>query len=188
MLTAQKLIEPAEPRTRIWDLPTRLLHWALAAATAVSLYTGLSSDGDMELHLTSGYVVLALLLFRLGRTLDALTLGEEAADTLGIDLIAARRLLVAGVALSVGAATAVTGIIGFVGLVVPHLLRGWVGHRPSFLLPASALGGAALLLLADALLRLVSPWIDIRIGVLTAILGAPFFVALVVRMRRELAP
>ena len=91
-------------------------------------------------------------------------------------------------ALSVGAATAVTGIIGFVGLVVPHLLRGWVGHRPSLLLPASALGGAALLLLADALLRLVSPWIDIRIGVLTAILGAPFFVALVVRMRRELAP
>ena len=66
MLTAQKLIEPAGPRTRIWDLPTRLFHWALAAATAVSLYTGLSSDGDMEMHLTSGYVVLALLLFRLG--------------------------------------------------------------------------------------------------------------------------
>ena len=161
-------------------------------AAAESIFWMMGSLADRSLvHAALAIPLIALgmlLLFRLGRTLDALTLGEEAADTLGIDLITARRLLVAGVALSVGAATAVTGIIGFVGLVVPHLLRGWVGHRPSLLLPASALGGAALLLLADALLRLVSPWIDIRIGVLTAILGAPFFVALVVRMRRELAP
>ena len=82
----------------------------------------------------------------------------------------------------------VAGIIGFLGIVVPHLLRRTTGHQPSRLLAASALGGAALLLLADAVLRLLSPWLDIRIGVLTALLGAPFFVMLVVRLRRELAP
>ncbi|MBV1696465.1 MAG: iron chelate uptake ABC transporter family permease subunit, partial [Hyphomicrobiales bacterium] len=84
--------------------------------------------------------------------------------------------------------TAVTGIIGFVGLIVPHLLRRRVAHQPSRLLMASALGGAALLLMADVALRLVTPWVDIRIGVLTAILGAPFFLWLVVTMRREIAP
>jgi iron complex transport system permease protein len=129
-----------------------------------------------------------VLLMQLARTLDALTLGESAARSLGVDLKRARRLLIGGVALSVGAATAVTGIIGFVGLVVPHLLRRYTGHQPSRLLAASALGGAALLLLADTALRLLSPWLDIRIGVLTALLGAPFFVVLVARMRRDLAP
>ena len=161
-------------------------------AAAESMFWMMGSLGDRSLvHAALAVPLIALgmaLLLRLGRTLDALTLGEEAAHTLGIDLVMARRLLVAGIALTIGAATAVTGIIGFVGLVVPHLLRAHVGHRPSLLLPASALGGAALLLLADNVLRLISPWVDIRIGVLTAILGAPFFIALVVRMRRELAP
>ena len=128
------------------------------------------------------------LLLRLGHTIDALTLGEDAAQSLGIDLVHSRRLLVAGVALAVGAATAVTGIIGFVGLVVPHLLRRYTRYQPSRTLAASALGGAALLLISDAALRLLSPWLDIRIGVLTALAGAPFFVLLVVRMRRDLAP
>jgi iron complex transport system permease protein len=88
----------------------------------------------------------------------------------------------------VGAATAVTGIIGFVGLIVPHALRPFVGHRPGLLLPASALGGAAMLLCADVVLRLMQPWIELRIGVLTALLGAPFFVWLVLKTRAELAP
>jgi iron complex transport system permease protein len=128
----------------------------------------------------------ALLL--LGRALDALTLGEDAARSLGIDVGRTRAMVVAGTALSVGAATAVTGIIGFVGLIVPHALRPFTGHRPGLLLPASMLGGAIMLLLADVALRLVQPWVELRIGVLTALLGAPFFVWLVLKTRSELAP
>ena len=92
--------------------------------------------------------------------------------------------MIAGTALSVGAATAVTGIIGFVGLIVPHVLRPLARHRPGLLLPASALGGATMLLVADVALRLVQPWIELRIGVLTALIGAPFFVWLVLQDAR----
>jgi iron complex transport system permease protein len=130
---------------------------------------------------------IALLLL-LGRALDALSLGEDAARSLGIDIARTRTMVVAGTALSVGAATAVTGIIGFVGLIVPHALRPLAGHRPGLLLPASMLGGAIMLLLADIALRLVQPWVELRIGVLTALLGAPFFVWLVLKTRSELAP
>jgi iron complex transport system permease protein len=128
------------------------------------------------------------LLLTLGRALDALTLGEDAARSLGIDARRTRLAIVAGVALSVGAATAVTGVIGFVGLLVPHALRPLIGHRPGLLLPASLLGGASLVLLADIGLRLIEPWADLRIGVLTALLGAPFFIWLVLKTRSELAP
>lgn len=127
-----------------------------------------------------------LLLVTLGRPLDALTLGEDAAQTLGFDLRAMRRRLVFGIALSVGAATSVAGAIGFVGLVVPHLLRPLVGHRPSALLPASALGGAVLTLAADVAVRLLSPGRELKLGVLTALVGAPFFLFLVLRLRRQL--
>ncbi len=130
----------------------------------------------------AGWLVLATL----GRPLDALTLGEDAARTLGFDLRGVRRRVVLGTALCVGAATSVAGAIGFVGLVVPHLLRPLVGHRPSALLPASALGGAALVLLADVAVRLLSPGRELKLGVLTALVGAPFFLLLVVRLRRNL--
>ncbi len=128
------------------------------------------------------------LLLTVGRALDALTLGEDAATSLGIDLGRTRLAVVAGTALAVGAATAVTGIIGFVGLIVPHMLRPLAQHRPGLLLPASALGGATMLLVADVALRLVQPWVELRIGVLTALIGAPFFVWLVLKTRSELAP
>ena len=132
----------------------------------------------------AGMAVLLLL----GRDLDALTLGEDAARSLGIDLGRTRFAVVAGTALSVGAATAVTGVIGFVGLMVPHVLRPFAAYRPGLLLPASALAGAVFLLLADTALRAAQPWIDVRIGVLTALIGAPFFVWLVLKTRTELAP
>lgn len=125
-----------------------------------------------------------LLLFRLGRALDALALGPDAAASMGVDLARVQWLAVAGTALSVGAATAVTGAIGFVGLVVPHVLRPLVGAQPSRLLPASALGGAALLLCTDTLVRVIAPDRDIKLGVLTAIVGAPFFFWLVWSHRR----
>jgi iron complex transport system permease protein len=128
------------------------------------------------------------LLVTTGRALDALTLGEEAAQNLGVDLKALRARIVAGTALAVGAATAVAGTIGFVGLVVPHLLRPLVGHEPRRLLPASTFGGAALVLAADAALRLFAPMSEVRLGVVTALVGAPFFLWLVIKTRRELGP
>ena len=130
---------------------------------------------------------LAVLL-RLGHALDALTLGEDAAANLGIDLRLLRYQIVAGVALAVGTASAIAGTIGFVGLVVPHLLRPLVGAEPARLLPASMLGGAAMVLAADLVLRLFAPYSDLKLGVLTSLIGAPFFVWLVLKSRRELSP
>lgn len=126
------------------------------------------------------------LLWGTGRGLDALTLGEDAAAALGIPLGRLRARVVLGVAALVGAATAVAGAVGFVGLVVPHLLRPLVGGRPSALLPAAALGGAAVVLAADIATRVIAPDRDLKLGVLTAIVGAPFFFRLIWRMRRGL--
>lgn len=130
----------------------------------------------------------SVLMLAQGRWLDALSLGEDVAINLGVAPARLRIAVIAGSTLIVGAATAVAGIIGFVGLVVPHLLRPLVAHVPSRLLPASLLGGAALLLAADLAVRLISPAGDLRLGVVTALIGTPFFLWLVLRTRRELAP
>ncbi|MEM6497808.1 MAG: iron ABC transporter permease [Pseudomonadota bacterium] len=124
-------------------------------------------------------------LLATARALDAMTLGADVAQTLGMDVKRAQALIVGGAAVSVGAATAVAGAIGFVGLVVPHLLRPLVGAQPSRLLIASALGGAALVLAADIAVRIIEPTRDIKLGVLTALVGAPFFLWLVLKTRRE---
>jgi iron complex transport system permease protein len=149
---------------------------------------GSLADRSFEhVWLSAPFIVAGwLLLATLGRPLDALTLGEDAAQTLGFDLRTVRYRLVFGTALSVGAATSVAGAIGFVGLIVPHLLRPLVGHRPSRLLPASALGGAVLTLAADVAVRLLSPGRELSLGVLTALVGAPFFLFLVLRLRKQL--
>lgn len=125
----------------------------------------------------------SVLILSTQRALDALTLGEAAAQALGLAGPSLRWRLVAGTALIVGPATAVAGAIGFVGLVVPHVLRPWIGARPSVLLPASALGGAALLLAADIGVRLIVPDRDLKLGVLTAIVGAPLFLHLIWKTR-----
>lgn len=125
----------------------------------------------------------AAVILSTRHALDALTLGEAAAQAMGVSAPALRWRLVAGTALIVGPATAVAGAIGFVGLVVPHVLRPLVGARPSVLLPASALGGAALLLASDIAVRLVVPDRDLKLGVLTAIVGAPLFLHLIWKTR-----
>ncbi|SEK52568.1 iron complex transport system permease protein [Roseovarius azorensis] len=132
--------------------------------------------------MVAGWVALATL----GRGLDALTLGEDAAEAMGVRLRRLRLTLVLGTAAVVGAATAVAGAIGFVGLVVPHLLRPLVGAQPSRLLWASALGGAAMVLAADLAVRLVLPERDLKLGVLTAIVGAPLFLHLIYKTRAEM--
>ncbi|RDC69887.1 iron ABC transporter permease [Rhodovulum sp. 12E13] len=131
----------------------------------------------------AGWAMLAAT----ARGLDALTLGEDAAEALGIRLTRLRLTLVGGTAAAVGAATAVAGAIGFVGLVVPHLLRALVGAQPGRLLWASALGGAAMVLAADVAVRLILPERDLKLGVLMALVGAPLFLHLIWRTRREFA-
>ncbi|WP_315925540.1 iron ABC transporter permease [Mesorhizobium sp. SP-1A] len=156
-----------------------IMFWMLGSLTDRSMVHVWLSAPFMLL----GWVMLAML----GRALDALTLGNDTAASMGIDLRRVQFLAVFGTAASVGAATAVAGAIGFVGLVVPHILRPLVGSRPSRLLPASALGGASVVLAADIAVRLIAPERDLKLGVLTAIVGAPFFLWLVYRTRRRLA-
>lgn len=133
-------------------------------------------------------VIGCAMLLATARDLEALSLGEDTARNLGVDPQGLRFKIVAGTAISVGAATAVAGAIGFVGLIVPHLMRPFVGESPGRLLVPSMLAGATLVLVADVALRLVAPRADLRLGVLTALVGAPFFLWLVIKKRRELQP
>ncbi len=160
--------------------------YALAEAT-FWLMGGLADRAPLHVVMAAPPILLGgALLLRLGRRLDALALGEEVAASLGVPVSRTLALAASGVALSVGAATSVGGGIGFVGLVVPHLLRPVLGERPSALLGASALGGAALLLAADWVAR-VAPLVlplsqEPPLGVLTALLGAPFLVRIARRV------
>ena len=121
------------------------------------------------------------------RGLDVLTLGETAARSLGLDETRLRAQIVVGVGLCVGASVAAAGVIGFVGLIVPHLVRGVAGGRPSATLLPSALGGALLLVAADALVRAAPMAGELRLGIAMAMLGGPFFLWLLLRLRRSLA-
>lgn len=154
----------------------------------VSWLMGAVADRSFEeLKLATPFVALGLaLLLSTRRALDALTLGEVGARALGVNLGAVRLRLAAGVALAVGASVAVTGVIGFVGLITPHLMRPWCGSRPGALIVPSAIAGAVLLLAADILVRLTPAAVEIRLGAAMAVLGGPFFLALLIRMRRRI--
>ena len=128
-----------------------------------------------------------MLLATTARSLDALTLGEQAARSIGVDPGRLQALVIAGVALTVGAAVASAGVIGFVGLMVPHLVRPLAGNRPSAILLPSALGGALLLTLADCLVRFLPTVSELRLGIAMSTLGGPFFLYLLIAMRRRLA-
>lgn len=129
-------------------------------------------------------IVGAALLIADGRTLDALTLGEDGAQALGVDLNRARLRMMLGVAIGVGGAVAVSGAIGFVGLIVPHLVRPLTDRSPSAILLPSMLGGAALLSFADIGVRLIPTSSELKLGVLTALLGVPVFLVHLMRERR----
>jgi iron complex transport system permease protein len=105
---------------------------------------------------------------------------------MGVDLMRLQLLIVIGVGICVGAAVAAAGIIGFVGLMVPHLVRPYVGARPSAVLLPSALGGALLLVVADSLVRAAPTVSELRLGIAMSMLGGPFFLALLLRLRRQL--
>ena len=127
------------------------------------------------------------LLLTAGRALDALTLGEAAARSLGVEPRRLQWLMIGGAGLTVGASVAAAGIIGFVGLIVPHLLRRYTDRRPSQLIVPSALAGALLVLVADALCRIMPLQSELRLGIMLSLLGAPFFLALLLRLRRGIA-
>ncbi|MBO9499454.1 MAG: iron ABC transporter permease [Novosphingobium sp.] len=157
-----------------------------AAYEMTTWLLGSLADRDWDQTLLALPFILAgwvcLILTR--RDLDALTLGEAQAESLGIDLARTRLLALAGTALAVGAATAVTGAVSFIGLMAPHLVRPFVGHQPSRVLLPSALFGAILLVFADVATKLVPTAQELKLGVLTSLVGAPFFFWLVGRLRR----
>ena len=141
---------------------------------------------DVRIALPVSVIGMTALLWA-ARSLDALTLGDAAARSMGVNMARLQWLIVIGVGLTVGSSVAVTGIIGFVGLVVPHLVRPLVGHEPSALLIPSALAGALLVVLADCLVRILPSTSEVRLGIAMASLGTPFFMMLLFKMRREVA-
>lgn len=135
-----------------------------------------------DLALATPFVLLGLAAMgTIGRGLDALSLGEETTRSLGIDVARLRWRVVLGVSAAVGAVVAVCGAVGFVGLVVPHMVRPFVGYRPARVLVASALGGAVLITLADLVTRIPTGGERLQLGVVTALIGAPVFIWIVQR-------
>ncbi|MDO8900768.1 MAG: iron ABC transporter permease [Phenylobacterium sp.] len=156
-----------------------IVNWLMGSLTDRSL---------ADLQMATPFVIAGLaMLLVTGRALDALTLGEAGAQSLGISLNRTRLWLALGVGLAAGASVAVTGVIGFVGLVTPHLLRPFLGPRPAGLLLPSALGGAVIVLAGDILVRLIPSAAEVRLGVAMAALGGPFFLGLLLVQRRRLS-
>ena len=157
---------------------TEIVTWLMGALTDRSW-----ADVQVAAPLTLAGIVL---LQAAGRGLDALSLGEAAARSLGMRPVRLQALLVAGVGLTVGSGVAVAGIIGFVGLMVPHLVRPFTDRRPSSLIVPSALAGALLVLVADCVCRILPLVTELRLGIALSLIGAPFFLGLLLRMRRGL--
>ncbi|QZD86074.1 FecCD family ABC transporter permease [Qipengyuania psychrotolerans] len=162
---------------------------AFAMSEIVLWLNGALTDRSWrEVYLAAPLTALGIaVLWRTGPALDALTLGEPVARSLGINTSRLLWLLIAGIGLTVGAGVAVAGIIGFVGLIVPHLVRPFTDRRPSQLIVPSALAGALLVLVADSLVRILPLVTELRLGIALSLLGAPFFLWLLLRMRRGLA-
>jgi iron complex transport system permease protein len=152
------------------------------------LLGSLDDRSSRDVMLALPFIVAgAIILFSQRNAFRVLSLGEETAQSLGVDVARLRLLVICGVALGVGGAVAVSGTIGFIGLVAPHLMRPLIGQDPARLLLPSALTGSALLLAADIAVRIIPSTSDIKVGVLTSIIGVPFFLYLIMRERRSLS-
>ena len=126
-----------------------------------------------------------IVLWRLRFVLDTLSLGEEMAIVLGASPKKMYSILILGMALSIGPLVSLVGVVGFIGLLVPHMVRPFVNHKPSDLLLPSALGGGIMALTADILVRLASNHMDLKVGVLTSLMGTPFFLYLLLKQSRD---
>jgi iron complex transport system permease protein len=167
-------------------LTLNIANWQIAQEVIFWMMGGLDARTWTHFWLSAPFVVLGLTagLWQ-ARELDLLMQGEETAASLGVDVEAAKRILILTVAILTGASVAVAGMIGFVGLVVPHAVRLLLGPSHRVVLPGSALGGAVFLVLCDLAARTVHPPGEIRLGVVTALCGGPFFLILLLRHYRE---
>ncbi len=158
---------------------------AFALSEIVMWLNGALTDRSWrEVWIAAPLIALGIATLLLsGRALNALTLGEDTARSLGVDPRLLLWLLVAGVGLCVGTGVAVAGIIGFVGLIVPHLVRPFTDRLPSSLILPSAFAGACLVLFADSAVRVLPFITELRLGIALSLIGAPFFLWLLLRMR-----
>jgi iron complex transport system permease protein len=167
-------------------LTLNIVNWQVAQEIVFWMMGGLESRSWTHVWLCAPFVLLGLIAAMIqARDLDLLQQGEETAASFGVDVEASKRLLTLTAALLTGPAVAVAGMIGFVGLVVPHAVRLMVGPSNRALLPASALGGAVFLILCDLLARTIHPPVEIRLGVVTSLVGGPVFLAMLLRRYRE---
>ena len=146
----------------------------------------LSGASWLKVSIMGAVAIFLMLLFpRESKVLNALLLGESEARHLGIDVQRVKRRLIILTALGVGVSVALAGLVGFVGLIMPHIVRLAIGPDHRWLVPGSALAGATLLVIADSLARIVVIPAELPTGILTALLGAPFFVALLLKQRKD---
>ncbi len=159
-----------------------------ATAEIVTWLMGALTDrGFAQLWMALPFMAVGTILLAFtGRALDLLTLDEDVARSMGLNLRRLLWIVIAGLGLSVGASVAVTGVVGFVGLIVPHLVRPFVGQQPSAVLLPAALAGAVLLTLADTLVRLTPGPGEVRLGIAMSLIGAPFFFAILLRLKGRL--
>ena len=140
-----------------------------------------------DLMLALPFIILGwMMMINIGQGLNALSVGEDTAQTMGIDIKSLKLRVVVGSAVSVGAAVAVCGSIGFVGLVVPHMVRALITNEPGRILVPSALMGGLLLTLADVITRMPILSTDLRLGVVTSLIGAPTFLYIIYKTRRTM--
>jgi iron complex transport system permease protein len=167
-------------------LSVSIVNWQIAQDIVFWMMGGLDARTWTHVWLCAPFVVLGLAASLLQtRDLDLLQLGEETAASFGVDVESSKRMLTLTAAILTGAAVAVAGLVGFVGLVVPHAVRLVLGPSNRSLLPASAITGGAFLILCDLLARTIHPPTEIRLGIVTALLGGPVFIFVLLRQHRR---
>ena len=158
---------------------SEIVNWLMGALT---------DRGFDDLFIALPFMIAGSLMLALtGKALNLLSLGEETARSMGLNMSRLLWIIIIGLGLSVGASVAVTGVVGFVGLIVPHLVRPFVGQKPSDIMLPSALAGAVLLLLADILVRLTPGAGEVRLGIAMALIGTPFFFGILFKLRGRLS-
>lgn len=166
-------------------LSLNIVNWQIAQDIVFWMMGGLDARSWTHVWLCAPFVLVGLAAAMLqARDLDLLQQGEETAASFGVDVEAAKRLLILTTAILTGASVAVAGLIGFVGLVIPHAVRISLGPSNRVLLPASAFAGAAFLILCDLIARTIHPPTEIRLGIVTALVGGPVFIAMLLHRYR----
>ncbi len=167
-------------------LSVNIVNWQLAQDIVFWMMGGLDARSWTHVLLSAPFVAVGLIAaFVQSRDLDLLQQGEETAASFGVDVETAKRLLILTAAILTGASVAVAGLIGFVGLVIPHAVRLSVGPSNRTLIPASAIAGASFLILCDLVARTIHPPTEIRLGIVTSLIGGPIFIAMLLRRYRE---